>query len=55
MTVKSPCKSKCELDNNKEYCISCLRTVDEIKNWSIFSDKKKTMLKKELKKRKVYV
>jgi len=29
----SPCQDKCLRDHENKYCISCKRTVEEIKNW----------------------
>lgn len=39
--VKSPCQNKCKLDNRQEYCVTCFRTVQEIKNWSKLRDPEK--------------
>jgi hypothetical protein len=35
--VKSPCRGVCTLDH-KGKCIGCFRTLDEIANWSVYSD-----------------
>ena len=35
--VISPCNNICRLDINK-ICIGCKRTLDEIANWSSYSD-----------------
>ncbi len=37
--VKSPCKLVCELE--KDVCIGCKRTKEEISKWSKYTDKKK--------------
>lgn len=31
----SPCQSKCTLNSTGDKCSGCLRTVDEITDWSI--------------------
>jgi predicted Fe-S protein YdhL (DUF1289 family) len=31
----SPCVSICQLDEATGYCIGCLRTIDEIRDWII--------------------
>lgn len=33
----SPCVKRCKLDEDKAKCISCERTLDEIKHWSSFT------------------
>jgi len=39
--VDSPCIKVCKLDYSKEYCIACLRTIEQIKNWSKMTDEQK--------------
>lgn len=31
----SPCISVCQIDEASGYCIGCLRTIDEIRDWII--------------------
>lgn len=31
----SPCISVCQMDNRTGYCVGCLRTIDEIRDWII--------------------
>ena len=35
--VNSPCINICKLDENK-ICIGCYRTLDEIANWTKYTD-----------------
>ena len=49
--VISPCKKVCNLDSNRNYCLTCLRTIFEITNWSKFNEKEKEKVVKDLKKR----
>lgn len=39
MMLKSPCISQCKAVNKK--CVSCLRTLDEIRDWTTYDDFKK--------------
>lgn len=39
--VESPCVGKCCL-NEDDVCLGCLRDLQEIKEWGIASDKRKT-------------
>ncbi len=38
--VISPCINICKLDENK-ICIGCYRTLDEIANWTKYTDEQK--------------
>ena len=31
--IPSPCISFCKLDQEKEFCLGCGRTINEIKDW----------------------
>tara|TARA_B100001287_G_C22451705_1_gene420841 strand:+ start:41 stop:202 length:162 start_codon:yes stop_codon:yes gene_type:complete len=53
MNTDSPCIGLCELEKNSQICKGCLRTIDEITNWKMFSEKKKGEILKLLKKRKI--
>lgn len=44
----TPCIGKCKLVKNK--CSGCGRTLDQIKNWSDYSDIEKKLIMKQLKK-----
>lgn len=52
MKTNSPCVGLCELEKNGDICKGCFRTIDEITNWKMFSEKKKKQILKLLKKRK---
>ena len=39
MKIHSPCVKKCKLINN--ICTGCKRTIEEITNWSRYSNKEK--------------
>jgi uncharacterized protein len=30
----SPCINICQMDPDKEFCLGCFRTLDEITNWA---------------------
>jgi predicted Fe-S protein YdhL (DUF1289 family) len=34
---RSPCISVCQLDDRTGWCIGCLRTIDEIRDWIIMT------------------
>ena len=36
--VPSPCISVCRMDDARQYCVGCLRTLDEIAAWGRASD-----------------
>lgn len=48
----SPCKKVCKLDETKWYCITCFRSVNEIANWSFYSDDQRNDIMQQLDKRK---
>ena len=53
MTVQSPCINVCKLDPNSNLCEGCLRTSEEISNWSKYSNNKKRNIIAILKNRKL--
>ncbi|NYH16837.1 DUF1289 domain-containing protein [Paraburkholderia bryophila] len=38
MTIPSPCVDVCRLDGATGFCIGCLRTRDEIREWKTMTD-----------------
>lgn len=44
MTIASPCTKLCQLHPSREYCVGCLRTLDEIRMWSTSSDHEKRLV-----------
>ena len=51
-TVLTPCVKICELDQYNQICIGCGRTVEQLREWLIYSDDKRKNIMKEIKKRK---
>lgn len=49
--VKSPCINVCKL-NEKQICIGCYRSLDEIDNWNQLKDDEKIMVNELAKKRR---
>jgi predicted Fe-S protein YdhL (DUF1289 family) len=45
--VISPCVSVCRIDDN-DMCEGCGRTIKEIREWSIYSDKRRATVMKRL-------
>lgn len=46
--VPSPCRQICKLDAARQHCIGCLRTRDEIMNWSLMTEDEKRTVWREL-------
>lgn len=40
-TIPSPCIAICQMSSKTGLCIGCLRTLDEIANWSALSEDEK--------------
>ena len=53
MIVKSPCINVCKLNPTNNLCEGCLRTSDEISNWSKYTENKKNNIIATLKNRKL--
>ena len=41
LPVPSPCVSVCRMDEAKQYCVGCLRTLDELRVWGSCDDASK--------------
>jgi uncharacterized protein len=44
----SPCVSICRMDDATGYCIGCLRTIDEIRDWIIMMPAEREAVLKQL-------
>jgi len=42
--IESPCIKQCELDLNREYCVSCLRSVEQITNWRYYTPEQRQQI-----------
>ncbi|SIT39958.1 putative Fe-S protein [Paraburkholderia piptadeniae] len=49
--VPSPCINVCRMDPANGLCEGCLRTIDEIANWSSFDDAAKRAVWDEIERR----
>lgn len=49
-TVQTPCIGVCLLDE-QDLCIGCRRSLDEIANWSVYTDDQRQALLNKLDKR----
>ena len=49
----SPCKQICILDENKELCKTCFRTISEISNWSNYNKNQKLEVLEKIDTRKM--
>jgi uncharacterized protein len=41
MSVKNPCISVCKFDSKTGFCVGCLRTRDECKEWKKMKNKRR--------------
>src|SRR5512134_3758457 len=48
----SPCVSICRLDDATGYCVGCLRTIDEIRDWIIMMPAEREAVLKQLDQRR---
>jgi uncharacterized protein len=46
--VPSPCINICRMDDATGWCDGCLRTIDEIANWSLYDETTKRAIWEEL-------
>jgi len=53
-SVPSPCTDLCSINPETELCEGCYRTIDEIAEWSHYSDQEKLEILSAIKKRKAY-
>jgi predicted Fe-S protein YdhL (DUF1289 family) len=49
----SPCVSICRLDDATGYCVGCLRTIDEIRDWIIMMPGEREAVLKQLDQRRI--
>ncbi|MCW7488134.1 DUF1289 domain-containing protein [Leptospira meyeri] len=52
MSLKSPCTKVCMMDPDSGLCAGCLRTIEEIGNWSAMSEEEREKVWSELPQRK---
>ena len=48
----SPCLGICRLDPDMQYCVGCLRTLDELRDWTSMSREQKHALIRDLEARR---
>jgi len=46
--VASPCIKVCALESAGEYCVGCLRTASEMRDWYIMTDEEKKLVLKRI-------
>ena len=44
--IKTPCRLVCRLEDN--LCVGCGRSVDQIRNWSTYSDEQREQIISEI-------
>ncbi len=50
--IASPCVAVCKMDDARQYCIGCMRTIEEIKNWGRSDDDYKLAVLQQLRNRR---
>ena len=50
--VNSPCVAQCKLTEDKSHCLGCLRTLNEIRDWSAISNEEKQLIIEAIKQRR---
>lgn len=53
VSVISPCNNQCFMNPKTNYCEGCLRTIEEIIRWSIYTDEEKKQVLKKVERRKL--
>ncbi|WP_345816358.1 DUF1289 domain-containing protein [Paraburkholderia sp. PREW-6R] len=47
MPIPSPCVDICKLDGTTGFCVGCLRTRDEIREWKTMTDDRRLRVLEE--------
>lgn len=51
LPVPSPCVSVCRMDDARQYCVGCLRTLDELRAWGSSDDAAKRTIWQRIRER----
>jgi len=51
MSVKSPCIEVCKFDGKTGWCIACLRSLSECREWNKMKDHRRHQILRDLSKR----
>ena len=51
--LESPCVRDCRIDQVTGYCVGCLRTIDEIRDWIIMMPAEREAVLKQLGQRRI--
>jgi len=49
--TKSPCKSQCSVSSVTKQCTGCKRKLEEIANWTKYTDEERARIMEEIKTR----
>lgn len=55
MAAKSPCTEVCVFDGPSGFCIGCMRTLDEARQWKKMTDFKRHQILNDARRRKTKV
>jgi len=50
--MKSPCVKVCQMDPQRDVCLGCARTLDEIARWASLTDQERDLILSQLPGRK---
>jgi uncharacterized protein len=53
--MNSPCIKVCQMDPERDLCLGCARTLDEISRWARMTDAERARITAELPRRKLDV
>jgi len=48
--IKSPCIEVCKMDIENNYCLGCGRSINQLTNWTNYTEKEKNEIINNLKK-----
>ncbi|MFA5804700.1 MAG: DUF1289 domain-containing protein [Melioribacteraceae bacterium] len=55
VSVTSPCNNNCIMNPTTNYCDGCFRTIEEIIQWSFYSDEEKKQVLRKIERRIVFL
>lgn len=49
ITIESPCIRQCKINVTENICKGCFRTLDDVQNWTKYSDEQKKIIINDIK------
>ena len=50
-TILTPCVKKCEIDSTTSFCLGCGRTIQQLREWRIYTDEQRINIMNNLKRK----